>query len=150
MESEVNIVRVPKLYENMDEATIGSWLVSEGDELELGTELLEFVTDKTTELYPSPFSGTVLKIYCKEKSTVPISFGIAAIGPPGAIIPDVSQENEAILNAANPLQDIKVDFSRDKAVGSSPVESSSRRPRIAPAARAFAKKNGLDLDQISI
>ena len=145
----MNLFRVPKLYENMDEATIGMWLVQEGDLIEEGTELIEFVTDKTTEIYPSPFSGTLLKIFCQEKSTIPVSYIIAAIGEPGEVIPDVSSENESIISAADPLAEIE---NLDLAVSSTDNKAfnkPAKKMRIAPAARAFAKKHGLDLDLLA-
>ncbi|RYG70120.1 hypothetical protein EON80_08535, partial [bacterium] len=41
-------VALPQIFENMEEATIGGWLVSEGSQVEVGTPLCELITEKTT------------------------------------------------------------------------------------------------------
>jgi len=35
---ETTLLKIPKLYENMDEATIGEWLVGEGDLVSAGDD----------------------------------------------------------------------------------------------------------------
>lgn len=143
MDSQIHLFKLPKLYENMDEATIGLWLKSEGDFVNKGDDLVELVSDKTTEVYPSPYSGTLLKSYCDVKSSIPISFILAAIGPLGSDIPDVSDYNEKLLKVSDPLANIDWDNKTNN------EEKEIKRVRIAPAARALAKRNKLDLEQLS-
>jgi 2-oxoglutarate dehydrogenase E2 component (dihydrolipoamide succinyltransferase) len=50
-------VVVPQLFENMEEATIGSWLCNEGDAIEIGTPLCELITEKTTLELPPKARG---------------------------------------------------------------------------------------------
>jgi hypothetical protein len=39
---------IPQAFENMEEATIGAWLRSEGDNIAPGDALCELITEKTT------------------------------------------------------------------------------------------------------
>ena len=41
------IIELPKLYENMDEATIGPWQVKVGQAVKKDDFLVELITDKT-------------------------------------------------------------------------------------------------------
>ena len=149
MDSNLILFRVPKLYENMDEATIGKWLIEEGQSVAVGDELVEFVTDKTTELYQSPYEGTLLKCFCDEKSTIPVGYIIAAIGAEGSDIPDVSAENEALIKDSDPLKDLDLSLNKPGEQTAGTAAPASKRPRIAPAARALAKRNGIDINELA-
>ena len=131
---DIQLFRLPKLYENMEEATIGAWLVADDEPVTIGEALVELITDKTVLEFESTFSGTLLKTYAPVRSVVPIGYILAAIGPAAATAPDVASENEALLAAA--------------ALASVPVSSpaSETRPpkkpkpgklRVAPAARVL-------------
>jgi 3-oxoacyl-[acyl-carrier protein] reductase len=139
-----HLVTLPKLYENMDEATLGEWLVAEGAEIAEGDPLVELVTDKTVLEYESPAAGTLLRIYAPVRSTVPVGYVLAAIGPAEAEIPDVSAQNEAV----------RAEFAKLAGADSLalPLAESAKpkKPRVAPAARALAKKHGIDLSQIVV
>ena len=66
-------VFIAKMTDFMEEGTIQSWLVAEGDRVEEGQALLEVETDKATAELESPASG-----YIK---------GIRTGAVPGAVIP---------------------------------------------------------------
>ena len=145
---DIQFFRLPKLYENMEEATIGAWLVADGEPVTIGEALVELITDKTVLEFESTFSGTLLKTYAPVRSVVPIGYILAAIGPDAATAPDVASENEALLAAAA------------AALAAMPVSSpvSETRPakkpkpgklRVAPAARVLAKKHAIDLDEVA-
>ena len=136
---DIQLFRLPKLYENMEEATIGAWLVADGEPVTIGEALVELITDKTILEFESTFSGTLLKTYAPVRSVVPIGYVLAAIGPDAATAPDVASENEALLAAA-----------ADVAAATMPVSSpaSETRPakkpkpgklRVAPAARVLGE-----------
>ena len=48
------------LYPEMEEATIGQWLVAVGDQVVPGQSLAELITDKVVYEYQSPSAGTIL------------------------------------------------------------------------------------------
>ena len=131
--------RLPKLYENMDEATVGQWLVKEGDQIEVGQPLVELITDKTVLEYDSPVSGPVRKILAPPKSVVPIGYILALFGD--GTLPNVADENEAMIAAVS--QELQ-------AVEAVAVAKPAAKPRarVAPAAKALVKKHGLSIDQL--
>ncbi|NQZ71377.1 MAG: 3-oxoacyl-ACP reductase FabG, partial [Lentisphaeria bacterium] len=139
MSSDAYLFKMPKLYENMDEGTIGKWLVAEGDTVEKGQTIVEFITDKTNEDFEAPEAGKILKIYTPEKSVLAVGYTLAAIGGDGDTFPDTVSEEKAS----------KKTTSKEKAPIATAEISQTQKMRLAPAARAFAKKNDLSIDEIS-
>jgi pyruvate dehydrogenase E2 component (dihydrolipoamide acetyltransferase) len=60
----------PDIGEGIAEGQIITWLVKPGDQVDLGTSLLEVETDKVTTEIPSSKPGTVLKTYGAEGETI--------------------------------------------------------------------------------
>ena len=55
--------KLPDLGEGLTEAEIVQWLVKEGDTIELNQPIVEVETEKALVDIPSPFAGTVEKIF---------------------------------------------------------------------------------------
>ena len=55
--------KLPDLGEGLTEAEIVQWLVKEGDTIELNQPIVEVETEKALVEIPSPFAGTVEKIF---------------------------------------------------------------------------------------
>lgn len=140
MDSALHLLRVPKLYENMDEATIGAWLAAPGQAVAAGQPVVELITDKTVMECEGPAAGVLLRQYATVKSVVPVGFVLAAFGPAGASAPERLPENDALL--AGPAA-----ASPPPTPPPAPPEAAPLR--AAPAARALAKQLGLDLAQIA-
>ena len=58
----VEIVKMPRLSDTMEEGTVASWLKKEGDKVSEGDILAEIETDKATMEFESFYEGTLLKI----------------------------------------------------------------------------------------
>ena len=144
--SETVIVELPKLYENMSEATIGPWQVAIGDTVGAGDVLVELITDKTVAEFESPAAGVVLALYATEKSTVPLGYALCAIGAAGAPAPDVRMANEALLAAHAAAAADAVDLSAFDSKGAAPAAPAFR---AAPAARALARQHQVDLAKVA-
>lgn len=143
--SDITLVQLPKIYENMDEATMGPWAVKVGQAVTKGTPLVELITDKTVADFEAPCDGTVLAIYANEKSTVPLNYVICAIGPEGAAAPDVKAQNDAIVNEHLKQNSLGFDLA---SIAAGPVQAKATY-KAAPAAKAFAKQQGVDLDKVA-
>jgi pyruvate dehydrogenase E2 component (dihydrolipoamide acetyltransferase) len=76
-------VVMPRLSDSMEEGTILKWLVSEGDEVKRGQEIVEIETDKANMTYESDTDGALIEIVAQEGDTLPIGEVIAKIGDPG-------------------------------------------------------------------
>ena len=135
---------LPRLFENMEEGTIGRWLVSEGETVSVGTPLCELITEKTTLELPSEVAGTVRKLIAPEKAVVPPGFVLALIGDASEDLIDVSAENAAFQSAP-----VEVPLPIAAPATSVPASSSSGRLRATPAARRAAKELGVDLELVA-
>ena len=76
-------VILPKMGESVAEATITTWLKSEGDTVEAEEAIVEIATDKVDSEVPSPSEGTILKILAQEGEVAKVGQPIAIIGGAG-------------------------------------------------------------------
>lgn len=70
---------MPKLGEVMEEGTVSSWKVREGQTVKEGEIVLEIEMDKATAEIESPASGVVRRILVSEGQTVPVNTPLAVI-----------------------------------------------------------------------
>jgi len=148
-------VVIPQIFENMEEATIGKWLVAPGDTVEVGTPLCELITEKTTLDLTAEAAGTVRRLVVPDKSIVPVGFIIAVVGAPYEAIPDVDAENAAIREAKSESPDAtaaEAGLTVPSLSLTVPVPSPSAggtRVRATPAARRAAKDAGVDIEAVA-
>ena len=76
-------IGMPKLGLTMETGAVGSWLVSEGDEVRAGQVIAEIVTEKITYDLEAETAGTVLKILLAEEEEVAVGTPMVVIGQPG-------------------------------------------------------------------
>ncbi|HEX9997774.1 MAG TPA: biotin/lipoyl-containing protein [Abditibacterium sp.] len=150
----MNRVALPQLFENMEEATIGAWLVSEGSKVEIGTPLCELITEKTTLELPAECAGTLRKIVAPAKAIIPAGYILALIGDENEEIPDVSAENAAISAQKAPSAEIEapslsVPSLSVPPISTTPTENSGARIRATPAARRAAKDLGISIEDVA-
>ncbi len=74
---------MPRLSDSMEEGTILKWLVSEGEEVKRGQEIVEIETDKANMPYEADTDGVLIEIVAQEGDTLPLGEVIARIGEPG-------------------------------------------------------------------
>ena len=75
-------VTMPRLSDSMEEGTVLKWLVSEGDEVEKGQEIVEIETDKANMTYEADTAGTIIELVASEGDTLDLGEVIARIGDP--------------------------------------------------------------------
>ena len=141
------IIELPKLYENMDEATIGPWQVKVGQAVKKDDFLVELITDKTVSELEAPENGTVLAIYAEEKSTVPHGYALCAIGAAGEAAPDVTAANEAKVAAHLKATAGGIDLG--DFASKAPAAEEKPAFRAAPAAKVFARQQGVELADVA-
>lgn len=135
-------VIMPKAGSEMEEGEIVQWFKNEGDHVEAGEVLLEIVTDKVNMEVEADASGTLLKILAQAGDVVPVVKTIAWIGEPGEAIPGAGEAGE--VAPAETIVEKKVDYTPVKEV--EVVDYSGIR--ATPAARAYARKKGIDLSKV--
>src|SRR5437762_11598912 len=74
---------MPRLSDSMEEGTILKWLVSEGDEVKRGQEIVEIETDKANMTYEADTDGVLIEIVAEEGQTLPLGEVICRIGDEG-------------------------------------------------------------------
>lgn len=146
-------VVIEKVFENMEEATIGKWLKREGDYVNEGEPLVEIITEKVTFEMESPSSGILRRIIAHEKSAVPVGYVIALLGEADEQLPDVDEENERLLKRWRGEQLAAMSVA-PAAPKSQPLQTGissegAKRVRATPAARRFAKEHGVSIEEVA-
>ena len=138
---------MPRLSDSMEEGVILNWLKEDGDQVEVGDELVEIETDKASMVYESDLAG-VLEILVPAGETRPIGEPIATVskdGPPptGNAAPAEPAKSEPATTgepeAAEPA-------AAAKASPPTPPASAeeAERIRISPLAARLAREKGVD------
>ncbi len=76
-------ILVPVLGESISEATVSKWLKNEGDVVEADEAIVELETDKVNLEVPSPVSGILTKINCKDGSVVEVGALLGSVSGSG-------------------------------------------------------------------
>jgi len=93
-------VRMPRIDANVEEGTIGRWLVGCAERVRAGQPLVEIITDKASFELEAEREGVLRLQVAGEKSVVPVGYVIAVIGTSmDEPLPDVAAENRGILDA---------------------------------------------------
>jgi len=82
------VVKMPQLGESVSEGTIGRWLKSPGDRVELDEPLVEIQTDKVNAEVPSPVAGILQQILLPEGTVAAVKSDMAIIGDEAALPAD--------------------------------------------------------------
>lgn len=98
-------IKMPKMGESVEEATITKWFVKVGDKIEEDDPILEIATDKVDSEIPSPVAGTVKEIKFDTDEVV-------AVGTPVAII-DLESEGEDEGENAENKEEVKSDMQQE-------------------------------------
>lgn len=165
-------VVMPKSSMTMTEGELLSWLVSEGDEVSEGDPIAEIMTDKVDMEVEAPADGRVA-ILVEAGSTVPVGTVIGVVlaedeGAPerggdarpssthraGRSVPYADTRPEVAIRgrSASEVQPVRRGATHEHN-GVIASDGGSRdgdgRPRATPAARAMAKRMGIDLGTIT-
>lgn len=141
----VHNVALEKVDANMEEATVGAWLVAVGDVIEPGAKFVELITDKVTFEYESPVGGTVRRLLASAGSLVPVGFVLAQIGAADEALVDPTADNERLLAEHRAKLEVTIDVS---ASATTPSAAAGGRVRATPAARRLARELGIELADV--
>ena len=141
-------VLLRELSPNMEEGTISTWNVKEGDRVSVGDVLCEVETDKASAELESASAGTLLKIITGEGESAEVGGTIAVIGEEGEDISEFLQESPAAVTSGGAA-------SSDSAVYTSVSgpNGGSRNARgkikISPLAKKTADNRGIDYSALT-
>jgi pyruvate dehydrogenase E2 component (dihydrolipoamide acetyltransferase) len=164
---------MPALSPTMEEGTLATWLVKEGDKIAPGDVIAEIETDKATMEVESIDEGTIGKILVdagtdnvkvgtliavlleEGESASDIDASAAPPPPAPAAAPEpakaeapAAQPEPAPEPQAAPVASKAAQVSSDITAGSAPVDADGNRIKASPLARRIALQKGLDLAQI--
>jgi pyruvate dehydrogenase E2 component (dihydrolipoamide acetyltransferase) len=150
-------VRMPRIDANVEEGTIGRWLVGCGDRVRAGQPLVEIITDKASFELEAEREGVLRLQVAGEKSVVPVGYVIAVIGTSmDEPLPDVAAENQGILDAyTDSLLRGPGALRAEPQGGAARAEPAAAAPAgpqgvaATPAARRLAAQAGASLEAIA-
>jgi 2-oxoisovalerate dehydrogenase E2 component (dihydrolipoyl transacylase) len=133
---------VPDLGEGLEDATITSWNVAVGDDVELNQTLCTLETNKAEVEIPSPYKGRVVELGGAEGDTLGV----------GSMLVRIDTEPAGSQNGAAPARKpVLVGYGTDEGMDSSRRAASRTapsRPRAAPPVRKLAADLHVDLTNL--
>ena len=147
----VEVIKMPRLSDTMEEGTVAKWIKKEGDIVEEGDILAEIETDKATMEFESFYDGVLLKIGIQEGETAKVDSLLAIIGPEGT---DVSKIIKAAGASKEKPSKAKEEESADSDKDTSEESKKETKTKdggrifVSPLARKMAEDKGFDLADI--
>lgn len=145
----VEVIKMPRLSDTMEEGTVASWLKKVGDDVEEGDILAEIETDKATMEFESFYSGTLLHIGIQEGESAPVDEVLAVIGPKGtnveAVLSSSGAAQGSFVEEKSETSSVKV----EEKVGQAVVANDGQRIFASPLAKKMAADKGIDLNSVN-
>ena len=120
---------MPRLSDQMEEATVIQWLKQPGDSVRRGDPLVEIETDKATMVYEAEFDGVLEEIVVDEGGTAALGAPIARASGSGRGRPTAPAPVAAAPPSARPAAPAPAPN------GGSPAGAAPRRSRGASRRR---------------
>jgi len=159
----VKTFNLPDLGEGLPEAEIVTWLVAEGDLVEVDQPMLSVETAKAVVEVPAPYTGRIAKIHAPDGTILPTHAPLVDIDTgdaKGAVAPataDAKPRAEPKQGAAaEPREDsgtvVGKMMTSDEVLEDADIAGRGRRrtagrAKAAPAVRALARQLGVRLEQ---
>ncbi len=150
----VTPILMPQAGNTMEEGTILSWKVAEGDRIEAGQIICEIETDKATMEFEAPEGGRLAKIVAPEGTTTPVKQPIALLAEDDAAAEAwlATGESRAPEPAAASAAEAPAPPTAARAAATNPTAPTSTtatgRVKASPAARRIARERGVALDRL--
>jgi pyruvate/2-oxoglutarate dehydrogenase complex dihydrolipoamide acyltransferase (E2) component len=149
----IHKIRMPKIDANVEEATVGGWLVEVGERVEEGDKLVEIITDKATFELETEQGGYLREKLAPEKSVLPVGYVLALVSDePDEPLPDVGEENRQVMERHREQMlfgAVPEEPEAEETTGAE-EETENRTARATPAARRLARREGVSIEQIDV
>lgn len=140
-------VLMPQLGESVVEGTVSKWLKREGEAVNEYDPIIEVNTDKVDTEIPAPATGTLLKVYVPEGTTVKAGTLLAVIGQPGEALPEGGNGNAAGAHAPA-IPAVVPTAAPASAIASAPTPKRDLG-FISPVVAKLAEEHQVDLQQVT-
>lgn len=148
----VEVVRMPRLSDTMEEGTVAAWLKKVGDTVEEGDILAEIETDKATMEFESFYSGTLLYIGIQEGESSPVDEVLAVIGPAGtdvdAVLSGSAGSSGGEAPSVAPSEPKKEEMVVNTASTTDAKAHDGQRIFASPLAKKMAADKGVNLADV--
>lgn len=142
-------VKVPELAESITEGTIAEWLKNVGDSVDKGEAILELETDKVNVEVVSEEAGVLSEQLAEEGGTVEGGQAVAIIGEGSGNVSNNSS-NETLQQEETKVANQNEDQANQTlSTSNKQQDNNSQRINATPSARRHARKNGVDLSEVS-
>ena len=132
-------IKVPEAGFSITEGTIVQWHKSVGQRVQEGETIVSVETDKIVVEIPAQCNGVLIEIRHEAGETVPI----------GSILGIIAEGYEDAVTVSGPRR--KIEMGQEPLAAISEVEEKEeKRGKISPLARAIARREGIDLSEISV
>jgi pyruvate dehydrogenase E2 component (dihydrolipoamide acetyltransferase) len=148
---DVEIIKMPRLSDTMEEGTVAAWLKKVGDKVEEGDILAEIETDKATMEFESFYSGILLHIGIQEGESAPVDEVLAVIGPEGTDVDAVLKGKPGKKDKPSPEKDEPRKTAEEKEAApasSDGAKADGQRIFVSPLARKIAEEKGIKLEEV--
>ncbi len=153
MADEVREFKLPDLGEGLEEAEIVSWLVKEGEEVELNQPIVEVETEKALVQIPSPYAGVIDKLHGDVGDRVKVGAPLVSIKTSSAA-PEAGKRREVLVGYGPEEEGSR--RRRRKKLGKAANTEAEPEPEPAlpakalatPPVRKLAKELGVDIDSV--
>ena len=133
----------PKPGEGVEELTVVAWLKQVGDHVEEFESVVELETDKVVTEFPSPVSGTLLRIDVAAGDSVKVGEVMGLIGEAGESLEEVAEEPAQVPQVEEaPVEEVK----QEKPVAAE--KPAAKSSFLSPLVRKMLDEHQLDPDQI--
>ena len=143
-------ILMPQAGQSMEEGTILSWKVKEGDSIEVGQVIMEIETDKATMEVEAVDAGRVAKIVSAEGDIVEVKIPVAYLAEEGVDVDAYIGSGGAVAPAVTsaPAKSAQTKTAAPAVQKTAASVSASGRVKASPAARKAATDKGIDLASI--
>lgn len=139
---------MPRMGVTMESGTIVRWLKRVGDPVRKGEPLMEIETDKVQLEVTSDVEGILLSIEVPEGQEVPVGTVLAWVGAPGETVPRGGGAGTPEPAVATPAAAPAAPAAGVQRAPVAPPPAPDGRVRATPAARARARRYGVDLEAV--
>ena len=141
-------VKVPELAESITEGTIAEWLKNVGDNVDKGEAILELETDKVNVEVVSEEAGVLSDQLAEEGDTVEVGQAVAVVGE-GQVKSSNDSSNESSQKDEAKEKETPKQSNPNSSESENTQDNSQQRINATPSARRHARKNGVDLSEVS-
>lgn len=141
-------ITMPQLGETVTEGTVAQWLKKPGDAIEKYEAFVEISTDKVNAEVPSPVSGVLREIVCKEGETVAIGAPIAIIDEVGGALASPAAPTNGAVATAHAAPEPAAHTARANGNGKSVANDPGVLRGMSPAVRRLAREYGVEIARV--